>query len=254
LKIYNSSKKVYNDNMLKKGFSLLEILITVTLLIILVVLLILVFNPQTQIKKAKDSKRKSELTTLSKVLEDWYNDKGCYPTPDEICYDSAGSETCHICGTEPTSPNLVPYLNEIPCDPQQPVKKYTYDVDEPACPKNYWIYTDLANDSDPSIEALGCQNGCGPYGDCNYNYGVTSPGGEVENCTGGVGGGGGGGVGSTPTPTPFYSGGCSTFNPIYYFPDPGICNVCGTYQECLGAFPTMPFYSDPGCTQTCIKD
>jgi prepilin-type N-terminal cleavage/methylation domain-containing protein len=236
---------------MKKAFTLLEILIVVSLLVMLAVGLILVFNPKTQIDKANDGKRKAELTSLNKSLEDWYNDHNCYPKPDEICYNAvSGETTCNICGNEAASPDFSPYLSTLPCDPTQPTKKYVYIVDDEICPSTYWIYLKLANESDPLITQLGCQNGCGPYGDCNYNYGVASPNESVEYCTDFT-------LTPTaiPTPTPVYVGNCSSYNPIYFIPDvDGVCNYCGTYPECNGAYPDHTFYADTQCTQVCFKN
>lgn len=235
--------------------TLLEILIVVTLIIVLVVLLILVFNPQGQINKARDSKRKSELTALSKIFEDWYNDKGCYPRPQEICYDNSGTLICHICGSEPTSPSIAPYISELACDPEQPNKKYTYEVDNLSCPKKYWIYAKLKNETDPIIGQLGCQNGCGPYGDISYNFGVSSPGEQVKA---GIGEG-------TPTPTPTPTGPvanpCSSYDSLYYLTNPDQCDICGSYSNCKNLAPNSEYYIDGGppnystrCTIRCFKD
>jgi len=179
---------------MKKAFTLLEILIVVSLLVILAVGLIIVFNPKTQIDKANDGKRKAELTSLNKLLEDWYNDHSCYPKPDEICYNAVLGETsCNICGNKPTSPNFSPYLESLPCDPQQSDSRdFFYEVNDVDCPSLYRIYTKLSNTNDPAITQLGCQNGCGPYGNCNYNYGVTSPNASVIYCI----------AGPTAIPTP----------------------------------------------------
>lgn len=241
---------------MKKGMTLLELLIVITLIIVLIVLLILIFNPQAQMNKARDSKRKSELTTLSKVLEDWYNDKGCYPQPDEICYDDSGTNYCHICGSEPTSPSINPYLPSLICDPNHPQKKYTYEVDNTICPKKYWIYTALANTTDPIIGQLGCQNGCGPYGDINYNFGVSSPG---ENVRAGVDAGGY----STPSPTPTspVANSCSSYVTLYYLTGPNQCDICGSYNNCKIIAPNNEYYIDGGppnwqtsCITRCFKD
>ncbi len=159
---------------MKESFSLLEILITVTLLVTLSVALLITLNPWAQINKGYDSKRKRELIQLNKVLEDYYNDKNCYPAPSEVCYNDSGT-TCNICGSEPTSPSFSPYLKSLPCDPQQPVKKYLYQVDSISCPSWYRIYTELSSSSDPVIAQVGCTTGCGPSPDFSYNYGVSSP-------------------------------------------------------------------------------
>lgn len=157
---------------MKKSFSLLEILIVIGVLVLLLVASTLFFNPKTQVDKANDGKRKEELSSLKKVFEDWYNDKGCYPLPPQICYDGAlqrpdGTYVCHICGNQSTSPSLSPYLSQLPCDPRQPVKKYLYQVDSLTCPSLYRTYTSLSVDpkeycvTDNPVET-------------EYNWGVSS--------------------------------------------------------------------------------
>lgn len=163
---------------MKKGFTLLELLIIVALLVLLATVLLISLNPWGQINKSQDSKRKSELTQLNKVFEDYYNDKNCYPTPDTVCYDANGELNCHICGNESGSPSFSTYLTRLPCDPQQPVKSYLYEVDNLNCPTRYRIYSVLNNVSDPIIDQVGCSGGCGP--ESAYNYGVASPNTNLE--------------------------------------------------------------------------
>jgi len=159
---------------MKKAFTLMELLIVVSIIALLGAAVLALLNPMFQIKKSWDSKRKGELATLNKVLEDWYNDKQCYPTPSEICYDGPNSP-CHICGSKSSSPNFSPYLPQLPCDPQSTTKQYLYQVDNNTCPSWYRIYTTLSNTADPVIVSVGCQFGCGPAPDFSYNYGVSSP-------------------------------------------------------------------------------
>jgi four helix bundle suffix protein len=173
---------------LNRGFTLMELLITVAFLALIAVAVFVLLNPSKQIKKTWDSKRKNELGQLRKVLEDWYNDKNCYPKPSEICYDpsntplSDGTYTCHICGNQPGSPNFSPYLSKLPCDPQSPAKQYLYQVDNLTCPTFYRIYTQLSPISesgitnDPDSKAVGCFPFCGPINQTtSNNYAVTSP-------------------------------------------------------------------------------
>jgi len=236
------------NNIKYRSFSSLEILITVSLLVVIVTGFFYAFNPKTQIDKAKDGQRKSDLAQLSKAIEDWYNDKSCYPKPSEICYDPVDGETdCNICGNESGSPDFSPYLTSLPCDPAHPTKKIYYLVDELSCPKTYWIYTNLANTKDPIITSLGCQNGCGPFGTCDYNYGITSSNTAVEYCTDFE-------PNPTPSPTPITGGLCSTYNPVYIVNDNGICNVCGSYQQCLANYPNETLYGNSNCSMTCTKD
>lgn len=220
---------------MKRAFTLLEILIVITLLIILATAFIAVFNPQGQINKANDGKRKVELTSLNKLLEDWYNDHNCYPKPEEICYNAVGGQTtCNICGNKSTSPDFSPYMQSLPCDPQHPTKTYLYEVDDTQCPSTYWIYTNLVNTADPEIVKLNCQNGCGPAGNCNFNYGVASPDTSPQcavlppspTVT----------PTSAPTPTPEGSYYCQSFgNCAFYNNQVWTCNPAYFDSQCTGS-------------------
>mgnify|MGYP005856828979 CR=1 FL=1 len=164
-----------------EGFTLLESLIIIALLALILTAALVLFKPKKQIEKTWDGKRKNELGQLKKVLEDWYNDKNCYPKPQDICYDSPqaisdGTYSCHICGNESSSPSFSPYLSKLPCDPQQPTKRFLYQIDNLNCPSYYRIYTRLSFHQDPAVKEVGCQNFCGPANEPQaYNYGVTSP-------------------------------------------------------------------------------
>ena len=191
------------------GFTLMELLIVITLIVLIATAFLVLFNPKRQIEKAWDGKRKHELSQLKKALEDWYNDKNCYPKPSEICFDSPSlNNTCHICGRQETSPSFTPYLSSLPCDPQSPKKDYLYQVDNLNCPSWYRIYADLSLsdylNNDPATEELGCYSqSCGPPNKCNYDYGITSSNVDLEKC-----------------------------NNFAYCALSG-CNACGTYEQCL---------------------
>lgn len=214
---------------MKKGFTLMELMVVIALIIIITVALLIALNPTGQINKTQDNKRKHELTQLNKLFEDFYNDKGCYPTPSEVCYNNTGGTTCNICGDEPASPSFSSYISRLPCDPRQPTKKYFYQVDSITCPTWYRIYTMLANQSDPIINSLSCGGGCGPSPDYGYNYGVSSPNISLET-----------------------SGICSKMTSLYVNPS---CNICGSYSQCQINYPSEVYYIDPGsCLVACIKD
>jgi len=178
--------KKLNSPKLLRGFTLMELLIIIALIALLAIAVLILFNPKKQIEKSWDGKRKHELSQLKKVLEDWYNDKNCYPRPEEICYDSPTSNnTCHICGNHQNSPKLTPYLSSLPCDPQHPTKEYLYQVDNQTCPKWYRIYADLSSsdytNNNPQTEEVGCFfQGCGPGPNYGYDYGVSSPNVDLE--------------------------------------------------------------------------
>jgi four helix bundle suffix protein len=210
-----------------KGFTLMELLIIIALIAILATALLILFNPKRQIEKAWDTKRKNDLNTLRKVLEDYYNDKGCYPTGNIICYNTPKENrkgfgsgatlvgySCNICGTKPTSPDFSPYLSVLPCDPQHPIKDYLYQYDPSSCPQWFRIYSMFSIRDDSDSKFLGC-----PYGGCGLAY--------------------------PPAPTPPYGYDYGVSNTVlessnvYNCLDKtNVCNVCNTYDQCL---------ADPGC-------
>lgn len=217
----------------KLAFTLMELLIIVGVLTTIAIVVLVVLNPWGQIKKGHDSKRKQELIQLSKVMEDYYNDKKCYPKPDELCYNNAGATTCNICGNETTPlnfSNFSPYSSLLPCDPRHPNEQYLYQVDNVSCPLWYRIYTTLSIQSDPVIAEVGCGGGCGISPNYVYNYGVSSPNIGLES----------------------NNNLCSLANALYINP---FCNICGNYSQCKINNPGETYYIDPSsCVIPCIKD
>lgn len=217
---------------MKRSFTLMEILIVVAILIILSTIGLVALNPKRQIEKTWDSKRKAELSSLKKTLEDWYNDHNRYPINTEICYDGFSSDnTCHLCGSNTTSPDLSPYLSRLPCDPQSPAKEYLYQVDSVTSPTWFRIYTKLFSSAylDHDIIDVGCSSGCGPGPSYIYNYGVSSPNIDLE--------------GQPACPGDLW---CRTYSL------PGNCNHCGDLATCITSCGSpLELFSNNDCTQPC---
>jgi len=147
----------------EQGISITELLIVVAVIAILMVVLLAAFKPSTQLAKARDARRKSDLQKLKNPLEDYYNDKKCYPD---------------------TLEKLKPdYIGQVPVDPET---KQPYKIQTEGCDK-YRIYVKLEYTSDSEIAEVGCGAGCGPVTeagqDCSNNYGVCSGGVSLEGCT-----------------------------------------------------------------------
>lgn len=219
------------------GFTLMETLIAVSLLALLAGI-VLSSNITSSLRKARDSKRKTDLLKLSRILEDYYNDKQRYPPNDPSTGFIGSVAWGKPWGTIP----------ELPKDPSSGNTQYYYDVDQ-SRGQYYVLYARLENGSDPDITVSGCDQGCGPS--LSYNYAIHSPNvimlaglpstGINPGGSGGIGGGGGGGgvpsptSGATPTPiNVVISPTPSTFptpSPNLT-PPPGA--TCGHNQCCFG--------------------
>lgn len=115
---------------LKKGVTLIEITIVVTILAILMIAAVSTLNPIYQMKKGHDATRRKDLKRISIAFEEFYNDKGCYPDQDKINGLDCGSHEFY-------------QLNPWPCDPNGT----TYDVivspDGSDCPTGFIVTTKL---------------------------------------------------------------------------------------------------------------
>lgn len=159
---------------MNRGYTLLELLLIVAIISLVALALIAKLNPLAQERKALDARRKYDLTVLSKMLEDFYNDKNRYPKPEEICWNSApGTTNCKICGYKNTPSAITPYLPQLPCDSSKNPLGYYYEVSDTATPAWYRTYTKLENTLDQAIAEAGCSPSC--PGNSSYNYGVSSP-------------------------------------------------------------------------------
>jgi hypothetical protein len=121
---------------------------------------------KNQINRARDAERKSDLKEIKIAFEDYYNDHQTYP-PVEYLIDCDGDL-------------LQPYLRVVPCDPTTG-EPYLY-IPFPGDGDNsggYRVLSVLSDLSDPIIEKLGCEGGCGIPEDnpkfessANYVYGI----------------------------------------------------------------------------------
>lgn len=222
-----------------KGFTLIEIIIVVSIIALLSTV-VLYANIKSSLEKARDSKRKQDLNKLVRTFEDYYNDRLVYPQPNPGYGTISGADW----GMEFTQYNIT-----LPKDPLSPGQTYYYDSD--TYNQTYFVlYAKLENKDDTDITLTGCQDGCGP--NLAYNYAIHSS--NVQMIAGvpfyqgqGQGGGGGGGGGGTPIPTPtgFYgapppTGPTPTFNPT---PPVGCLQLCEHNQCCNGCW--CGYFSSP---------
>lgn len=126
---------------MRKGFTLVELLIVIAILAIMAIIMIGIINPAALVGRGNDARRKKDLSRIKVAFEEYANDNNnCYPTQamlDGLSCSSAGFATWGI--------------NSWPCDP---VSKRKYDVtvgDNIDCPNWYRIYAKLENENDKDI-------------------------------------------------------------------------------------------------------
>ena len=158
--------KIFNELLESAaGFTLIEVLLVITIISLLLILSFVAYT--SQIQKARDAKSKSNMERIQIALEEYEKDNNCYP---------AGLPACGVNDPEGDFGN---YLSEIPCIPNTDDVSYVYYADPGGviCKSWYWVFAVLEYEDDPTIEKIGCANGCGPteaLADV-FNYYETSP-------------------------------------------------------------------------------
>ncbi|MFA6185258.1 MAG: prepilin-type N-terminal cleavage/methylation domain-containing protein [Candidatus Shapirobacteria bacterium] len=209
------------------GFTLVEILIVMTIVIMIAIIMIGAFVMINPVNKSRDSQRKKDLNRIKQAFEEYFNDKGYYP--QDISNWNIKSN-CHS-----NSINFSQYLSPWPCDPDgnpymviAETNKFRVmtnleNKEDDDIPKDWYIRTDIL--------LTGITKN-------KVNYGVSSPNivwyenyinpdCDTSSCL----------VGSVGGSCESRSGGCSGDNCFYVSIDSGDClskcqvSCCG--DECL---------------------
>lgn len=95
------------------GFTLLELLITMSILTILITLTVTLLNPAAQFSKANNAKRASDISAIINAVGQYAADnKGVLPSSITTVNQSISNTDANLCST------LVPqYLASLPTDP-----------------------------------------------------------------------------------------------------------------------------------------
>lgn len=143
----------------RRGFTLFEALIVLAAIALLTIPGTIMAS--SQLKKARDAKRKADLNRIKVALYDYYFDQDCFPV------------TLPDCGQNLQAGEMI-YLSGFPCSPTK--EEYVYQIPKKleveGCPQKFKALTNLENLNDPDVDRIGCRTGCGP--NCAYNYGVSS--------------------------------------------------------------------------------
>lgn len=129
---------------MKKGFTLVELLVVVSLIGVLSTLILANLNAARE--RSRDAVRKSDLRNIQTALRVYYNDYGRYP---------AGTSTITACGGGLTpvactygsgwARYTTTYMNILPKDPLSSTQNYVYIYNND---DDYTIYACLENKSD----------------------------------------------------------------------------------------------------------
>lgn len=146
-----------------KGFTLVELLIVIT--IISVLTSIGVVSYRSLVQSGRDAKRQTDLRTIQSALEQYYADQFYYPTSVGVGGSlTFGSKT---------------YLNNVPQDPQAPSRYYCFSKIPPNCDNiagmnrctSYALYADLENTGN----AQACTAGAFTCDGVSFDCMVTPP-------------------------------------------------------------------------------
>ena len=157
------------------GFTLIEVLITMAIIGVMATGLIIAVNPLVQIQKANDAKRKSDLSSVQKALETYYQDNGRYPAATSFKIIRLDGSTADW------GSSWQPYMSVLPKDPSVS-KKYVYFTSA-TDGQTYYLYANLERGGNDSQACFSTGNACssavtnGAATACggNCNYGTSSP-------------------------------------------------------------------------------
>lgn len=133
---------------MKQGFTLVEMLIVMVIIIMLAMAMIGTLNPIALVGKANDATRKKDLARIKVAFEEYFNDRGCYPSDNDMVFPNLLSslKDKRNCGTGVFSQWGI---TSWPCDPVTKQPYYIFvDTANNGCPSWYKILTNLDNKTD----------------------------------------------------------------------------------------------------------
>jgi len=149
---------------LKRGFTLTEVLVVMSIVMIMIVIMVGIINPTALVDKGYDARKKKDILRIKVAFEEFFNDKGCFPTGYNF-----DTMTCNGGG-------FSPWLASWPCAPNG--DKYKIIIENSQCPKYFKVYAQLENKADPDIPqgwySMTKTIGDGTILNTQYNYGASS--------------------------------------------------------------------------------
>lgn len=149
----------------QKGFTLIELLVVISIIGLLSSVVLLALS--TARAKARDVRRLSDVATIQKALEFYYNDNQQYPASGGAVQPNNGWSTSNDASWTTFQAALTPYLSKLPTDPGQKgatwpadgsgsTYAYSYYSLSYGCSQQWYmivIRLETAKDPDPSVRA-----------------------------------------------------------------------------------------------------
>lgn len=156
---------------MKKGFTLIELMVVMVILSILAVIVTGTFASSS--RRGRDTRRKNDLRAISGALEAYYNDKGKYPTGvSGVMYGCGDAQVCTFGSSVFKDSNNTLYMTLLPTDPSI----YTYYYVS-ASGASYQLYAKIENtlDMGTGVKQSGYSGtNCGNSGTVMCTYGISS--------------------------------------------------------------------------------
>lgn len=144
---------------IRKGFTLVELLIVVSIIGILTSFLMVNFIGAKS--RARDAQRKSDMRQMQAAFELFRADVGNYPTNAQVA-----------CGSSLTNGGTT-YMQKIPCDPLN-TGQYIYTYTQTGGGTGYSLFACLENVNDSQKDAANNTTYC-TGGTTNWSYTLTNP-------------------------------------------------------------------------------
>ena len=174
---------------MKKGFTLVELLIVIAIIGILASIALVAFR-SSQIR-SRDAQRKSDLKQIANSLELLYADYSQYP-PSNVsgqimgCNFSVGGSVACSWGSGSLSDGKTTYFKVLPKDPSGGQTYFYRTVNVGGANQGFQLYAHLENSEDQNCLVengkANCSNPtvpggvtCSSNGDVSCNFSITSP-------------------------------------------------------------------------------
>lgn len=167
--------KINRFNLNFQGFTLVELLITVTVVALLTTIALVSYT--AFVRNSRDAKRQSDLLLIQSALEQYHADQSYYPQENTIstCVDGKLKFGCPL----KNSSGSKSYLKELPQDPSGAASSYVYQVkpggascsDNPKKCKTYCLFA-IKEGSDLKSQLSA---DCPSFPSGNYKLLVTPP-------------------------------------------------------------------------------